>query len=92
LDADSTGNKALEESKTQGLLTDKDCHIASVAGKSESEMEDLYTVPLYDSYLVPKYGVSTQHSRFSGSKKWSDRLKLISDQTDKNWTDRLQNE
>jgi len=86
MDADTAGKKALEDCTTQGLLTNKDSHIASVAGKFESEMEDFYATELYESFLQNDYGVSTAHPSFAGNKKWSDRMRLVFDRTGKHWT------
>jgi putative ATP-dependent endonuclease of the OLD family len=87
LDADRTGRKAFDDAAKQGLISNKEVHFSSVPGRAEAEMEDLYSEALYEEYLNSSFGVSIRHPKFSGGKKWSERLRLVFETIGKNWND-----
>ncbi len=90
LDDDKAGRDAFEKARLQGLITDADVNFCMVAGLSETEMEDLYSVSVYKDFLLNKYRVSIDSSRFRSKHKWSDRVRECFKHCGKQWDDRVE--
>jgi len=87
LDWDAAGLKSIQKAEQDGLLTQADVNLTICQGQSESEFEDLLDTFLYASMIHNSYGVSIQSPKFSGTKKWSDRLRDTFKHQGKMWSD-----
>jgi hypothetical protein len=91
LDADSAGKTARDSAIAERLLDESQYQLATCLGMDESEFEDLIDPKLYSSAFLIQFSVSTDHPRFKGKKKWSDRLKLVFEAQGKDWSDANKN-
>lgn len=89
LDNDRCGRDAFEKARKLGILTDRDVNYATCTGKSDSEIEDIYDVSLYEPMLKNNYRLSLSCSAFRSNKKWSDRMKATFGKHGKVWNDRI---
>ncbi len=85
LDNDQCGTDAAEKAQNEGLIDVADTHFAICDGRDESELEDLYDPVIYESMLQNRFGVSVNHPRFKGRKKWSHRLAAVFKTQGKLW-------
>jgi hypothetical protein len=90
LDHDKAGIDGFEKAQNDGLLTQAKTTFASCEGMSESEIEDIYDVSLYSTFLQNSYGVSTQSPKFKGNAKWSDRVRNAFKHQGKHWSDKIE--
>lgn len=92
LDDDKAGRDAFQKARLQGLITDANVNFCMVNGLSETELEDLYNVSVYEDFLLNKYRVSIDSPRFRSKKKWSDRIRDCFKHCGKQWDDRVETE
>jgi energy-coupling factor transporter ATP-binding protein EcfA2 len=74
LDYDRAALDAIAKARREGLIEPTEVHVASVEGLTESELEDLYDVPVYAQKIFEQFGVSLDSPKFKGNRKWSDRV------------------
>lgn len=92
LDNDDCGRKSFEKARTEGLVDVADVTFASVLGLSDSELEDLYEASFYKGLILNQYKVSLDSARFSGKRKWSDRIANVFKAAGKPWDNRVKSE
>jgi predicted ATPase len=90
LDHDDCGLKSSQRAEQDGLLIIADVTFTTCNGMKESEIEDMFDEGLYSGMLQNRYGVSTQHPKFKGTAKWSDRLKDVFKHQGKPWSDLIE--
>jgi hypothetical protein len=89
LDHDDAGRTAIDRAHQEGLLDTVNCTVASCEGMADSEIEDLYSVDLYEDHLTSKFGVTLKSPASKRQRgKWSERMRRIFVQQGKPWNDR----
>ncbi len=92
LDNDDCGRKGFEKARTEGLVDIADVSFATVLGLSDSELEDLYDPSFYRGLIWNHCKVSLDSPRFSGKRKWSDRMANLFKASGKPWDDYVKND
>jgi putative ATP-dependent endonuclease of OLD family len=89
LDNDDCGRDSYEKAKLEGLVDVADVNFANVLGMENSEIEDLYDLPLYRDLIWNQYKVSLDvNAKFNtNKKKWSDRVAGVFKVSGKAWDD-----
>jgi putative ATP-dependent endonuclease of OLD family len=87
LDDDDCGRKSFQKAKAEGLVEIGDVNFASVLGKTEAELEDLYKLTFYKNILWNVYKVSVDSPKFNTKKRWSDRMREGFKSAGKPWDD-----
>jgi hypothetical protein len=77
LDNDLTGRNAFNTAVKEGLLDGSGVNFAMVGGKTESEMEDLYTEATYETVLLAEVGLPLAANGPDKARKWSERVKNL---------------
>jgi len=90
LDDDRCGRDSYKKAKDAGLLEDGQINLAIAAGKSESEIEDLFNPDIYKAPIENKYHVNLSIPKFRGKKKWSERVKDVFAAHGKPWNDSIE--
>jgi hypothetical protein len=89
LDHDDAGKKAFDASKAVGLLLERDVNFAMVQGQNETEFEDLLDPAIYADIFTNDYRISiSNHPKFKGREKWSERVGAVLKFMGKPWNDR----
>ncbi len=87
LDYDKSGIGAYKTAKNAGLIDERDTNFARCMGLTESELEDLYDVSVFEGIIASKYRVSVRSSKFKSPKKWSDRIRDCFTTQREDWSD-----
>jgi energy-coupling factor transporter ATP-binding protein EcfA2 len=92
VDDDQQGRQAAAKAREEGLLELKDEFFATFPGASESELEDLFRVELYEQSLSEQLGVQMDQFRAvpRSRGKWSARMKLLFENQGKRWDDEVE--
>jgi predicted ATPase len=77
LDNDRAGKDAFEKAKRAGLMVDSQVNFAAVAGKTESELEDLYKEEVYADIIRQETGLDWLRTGPDKNSKWADRLRNL---------------
>jgi putative ATP-dependent endonuclease of the OLD family len=77
LDNDQTGRNAFDAASKEGLLDGSSVNFAMVGGKTESELEDLYTEDTYEAVLQTEVGLPLLANGPDKARKWSERVKNL---------------
>ncbi len=89
IDDDQCGRESYKKAKDGGLLEDGQINLAKARGRSESEIEDLFSPEVYRAALENKYHISLLIPKFRGKKKWSERVKNVFNAHGKPWDDSI---
>ena len=92
LDNDDCGRQSFQKARAEGLADIADVTFASVLGLNDSELEDMYELSFYKGLIWNQYKVSLDSPRFSGKRKWSDRLANTFKAAGKLWDDNIEME
>jgi 5S rRNA maturation endonuclease (ribonuclease M5) len=90
LDHDRAGIESMQKCLKEGLLSEADHHFASCPDRQESEIEDLLDVQLYRDDFLKFYGVSVDHPKFKGRRKWSERMREVFLNQGKSWDEKFE--
>lgn len=75
LDHDEAGKQSFNRAVADGLASISNTTFTICSGFTESEFEDTIDPSIYKPRIQTDFGVSLDHPTFSGSKKWSSRIK-----------------
>ncbi len=89
LDNDTAAQESRDKAFQQNLLGLKNLTQALCPGMKESEFEDCLDKDLYDKPIYKEYGINLDKSEFRGNKKWSTRMKEVSESQGKVWNDSI---
>jgi putative ATP-dependent endonuclease of the OLD family len=90
LDHDRAGIESVQKCLKEGVLSEADYHFATCPDRQESEIEDLFDVQLYRDDFLKSYGISVDHPKFKGKRKWSERMREVFLNQGKSWDDRVE--
>jgi hypothetical protein len=75
LDNDVSGRNALEKAQKANLIDDTDFNLALIAGKTESEFEDMLNESAYAPQILGRFGIDLLLIKPRNRKaKWSSRM------------------
>jgi putative ATP-dependent endonuclease of the OLD family len=77
LDDDRAGKNAFEAAKRDGLVDVSSVNFTTVGGKSEAELEDLYTEATFLEIIKAETGLDWSAKGADDKKKWADRLRNL---------------
>lgn len=90
LDDDEAGRVAYEKAFADGLIDLTAVHFSSCDGQVDAELEDLYDPSVYAASLLNAFGVSVEHPKFRGARKWSVRIRDVFKGQGKGWSDSIE--
>lgn len=93
LDNDTAGKEAFRKANENWLLEHINATLAIAKWKAESEFEDLLNPDIYKNIILIKYWVDINKSEFnSWTKKWSERIKIVFENSWKIYDQDVENE
>lgn len=75
LDNDNAAREALKVAQDKNLIEPNEYNVIRKESNADCEIEDFIEIEIYKDTIEKDYGVSLNHSKFKGNKKWSDRLR-----------------
>ena len=83
LDDDKIGREMYKRAESEKILSAKDVNFARCGGKTESELEDLYSEQVYDDILLNECGKTLALRGRDKRKKWAERVRNLLGRTGK---------
>ncbi|MDE6470879.1 MAG: AAA family ATPase [Eubacterium sp.] len=90
IDNDKAGISAIEKAVSLNLLSEADYKVTMCNGSPESEFEDCLRPCIYEKILLDKFLIDIHSQKFRNNKKWSERIKDVSQSQGNRWTESIE--